>query len=228
MLSRPALMPAQMSRSMAVRLASASAHPRLPHPHTGPSASRIMCPTSAQALRHPCRSSPPSISPPPSPVPTKIPDYVLRADARAEGALAVGAQVHIILDEDRQIVQPLAQHLGQRDVDPGQVGGVEDHTFVGIQGAGCASSHSVHVRELSSAASTASRTVLAMRSITASTPAEGLVGRLDWPSRAPFASTTPARIFVPPRSTPMTGPSVFFLVILSYPSLRLLNGCHET
>ena len=28
-------------------------------------------------------------------------DHILRADARAEGALAVGAQVHVILDEDR-------------------------------------------------------------------------------------------------------------------------------
>src|SRR5512137_1258576 len=76
---------------------------------------------------------------------------------------------------------------------------------------------------LSPAASTASRTVLAMRSSTASTPAEGLVGRLDWPSRAPFEATTPARIFVPPRSTPTIGLSVFFLITLIYPLCKLLT-----
>ncbi len=58
------------------------------------------------------------------------------------------------------------------------------------------------------AAFAASRAVFAIRSMTFSGPSSGRVARFADPSTLPSALTTPARIFVPPKSIPMTGLSL--------------------
>ena len=46
-----------------------SKHPRIPHPHKCPSGTILICPSSAPIPKAPRNSDPPSISPPPTPVP---------------------------------------------------------------------------------------------------------------------------------------------------------------
>ena len=72
-LLRPAARRALSSRSIDVRLENASAQPLRPHGHFGPFSSRTMCPISPAAPRKPRSSSPSTISPPPTPVPTQMP-----------------------------------------------------------------------------------------------------------------------------------------------------------